>query len=360
MPLVIPPALRAGDVVAVVSPSWGGPGAIPHRYEAGRRQLEERFGLVVREMPHARAAPEWVAGHPAARAADLHAALVDPTVRGIFTSIGGDDSIRVLPHLDLELIRAHPKVLLGFSDTTCIHMAWRRAGVMSYYGSSVMCAFAENGGIDPYFARGLEATIFNPGQPPGAWPANDEGWTVERLSWEEPANQSRRRIRTPATPPRWLQGAGRVEGPLLPACVEVLDWLRGTEWWPSLDGVVLALETSEEQPSPEEVLRMLRPLAASGELASIAALLFGRPGGHELDPSEHAAYDEMLLAFVTDELGRPNLPIVTGLDFGHTDPPWTLPVGVHTVVDPASRQISFTEPCVSAPEPTEAGLGAPE
>ncbi|MBC7461334.1 MAG: hypothetical protein H7287_08220 [Thermoleophilia bacterium] len=211
-----------------------------------------------------------------------------------------------------------------------------------------MCAFAENGGIDPYFARGLDATIFGPGVAPGVWPPSTDGWTVERLDWSDPANQAQRRTRTAAMPPRWLQGIGRVEGPLLPACIEVLDWLRGTEWWPNLRGAVLALETSEEQPSPEAVLRMLRPLAATGELENVAALLFGRPGGHELDPDDHARYDEVLLQVVRDELGRSDIPIVTGLDFGHTDPPWTLPIGARTVVDPALRQISFTEACVAA------------
>ena len=344
--LTLPPALQAGDTVAVVSPSWGGPGAIPHRYEAGRRQLEERFGLVVREMPHARATPDWIARHPEARAADLHEALLDPTVQGIFPSIGGDDSIRVLPHLDLDVIAANPKVLLGFSDTTNLHMAWHRAGVVSFYGSSVMCAFAENGGIDPYFERGVRATLFDGATAPGVWPPTEDGWTVERLDWEDPANQPRRRTRQPSTGPRWLQGASPVDGPLLPACIEVLDWLRGTPWWPDLDGAVLAIETSEEQPSPDAVRRMLRPIAARGDMSRIRAILLGRPGGHLLDPDDHVSYDEAVLSVVRDEAGHSDMPIVAGLDFGHTDPPWTLPVGVNCRVDPTTRTISFTEPCV--------------
>lgn len=344
----LPPALHPGDTIAVVSPSWSGPGAYPLRYDAGRRQLEERFGLVVRDMPHARMPPEWVAEYPEARANDLHAALLDPDIRGIFTSIGGDDSIRVLEHLDLELIASRPKALLGFSDTTCLHMAWHRAGVVSFYGSSVMCAFAENGGIDPYFERGLRATLFDGTTAPGAWPTNEDGWTVEMLDWADATNQDRVRARRQSTGPRWLQGEYRVEGCLVPACIDVLDWLRGTPWWPDLDGAILALETSEAAPTPEAVVRMLRPLVANGDIGRIHALLFGRPGGHDLDPADHTDYDDALLQVVRDEAGRTDLPIVSGLDFGHTDPPWTLPVGVACSVDPVTRTISIDEACVTA------------
>jgi muramoyltetrapeptide carboxypeptidase LdcA involved in peptidoglycan recycling len=298
-------------------------------------------------MPHALADAEWIAGHPEARADDIHAALRDDDVRAIVASIGGDDSIRVLPHLDLELVRAHPKALLGFSDTTCLHAAWRQAGVVSFYGSSVLCAFAENGGMLDYFVRGIEATLFDGHEAPGRWPENRDGWTVERLEWERPETHAQVRALRPATGWRWLQGTGRAWGPLFAGCIEVLDWLRGTRWWPDLDGAVLALETSEEQPSPESVGRMLRSLAATGDLARIGGLLFGRPGGHLLEPSAHGEYDEAVLQVVRDECGLDRLPIVTGMDFGHTDPPWTLPIGVACEVDADVRTIAFVEPCVS-------------
>lgn len=320
---------------------------MPDRYAAGIRQLEERWGLVTKPMPHALSDPEWIADHPEARAADIHAALRDENVRAIFTSIGGDDSIRVLPHLDLELIRTHPKALLGFSDTTCVHLAWHRAGVISFYGSSILCAFAENTGMFDYFTRGIEATLFDGVDAPGRWPENRTGWTVERLDWLVPSNQLIARILEPAPGWRWLQGRGAVRGPIIPVCVEVLDWLRGTPWWPHLDGAVLAIETSEEQPSPEVVGRMLRSLAATGDLARLRALLCGRPGGEDLDPAEHARYDEAIIRVVRDEHGMHDLPIVTGMDFGHTDPPWTIPVGVACEVNCAARTVSLVEPCVS-------------
>ena len=74
-------------------------------------------------MPHALAPPDFVSAHPELRATDLHQAFADPTISGIFASIGGDDAIRLLPHLNLDVIRHNPKVFLGFSDTTAIHLA---------------------------------------------------------------------------------------------------------------------------------------------------------------------------------------------------------------------------------------------
>jgi muramoyltetrapeptide carboxypeptidase LdcA involved in peptidoglycan recycling len=327
--------------LAVVTLSWGGPGEVPQRYEAGKRQLEEAFGVSVVEMPHTLADPTFVADHPQARADDLHQALADPAIAGIVSPIGGDDSIRLLPLLDLELVAANPKVFLGYSDSTIAQMAFLRAGVVSFYGPAIMSGFAENGGIHRYLREGVRRMLFEP-EAPLDWPENPEGWTVEFVDWMDPSTQERPRTLRPSSGRRWL-GGDPAEGTLVTGCLEVLDWLRGTEWWPDLDGAVLALETSEEGPSPEVVQRFLRSLAASGDLARLRALLFARPGGATLPPEEHERYDEVLLRVLRQESSLEAAPIVTGLDFGHTDPMWTLPQGVRVRVDPSSERITFLE-----------------
>ena len=123
-PSLRPPRLRAGDTVAAVTLSWGGPGAYPHRYAAGKRQFEVEFGCHVVETRHALYDPAWIAANPQARADDLMEALADGSIRAIISTIGGDDSIRVLPYIDLNVLRAYPKIFMGYSDTTVIHFAF--------------------------------------------------------------------------------------------------------------------------------------------------------------------------------------------------------------------------------------------
>lgn len=205
--MVKPPKLQPGDRVATVSLSWGGPGTFLHRYEAGKRQLQDEFGLVVVEMPHTLREATWLADHPRARADDLMRAFADPSIKAIISTIGGDDSIRILPYLDLGTIRSNPKVFLGYSDTTISHMACLKAGLVSFYGPAIMAGFAENGGLFSYMVNSVRQTLFS-SAPIGEIPPNSDGWTVEILDWAEPENQSRRRKLNPSQGWKLLLGRG--------------------------------------------------------------------------------------------------------------------------------------------------------
>jgi len=342
--LTRPRRLREGDRVAAVSLSWGGPGTFPHRYEAGKRQLEEAFGVEVVEMPHTLADAATMAANPEARADDLHRAFADPDIAGVVSTIGGDDSVRLLRHLDLSLLAANPKVFLGYSDSTITQMALLRAGVVSFYGPAIMAGFGENAGLHDYLVEGVRRTLFDP-VAPLVWPENREGWTVEELDWADPATQQRARELRPTAGWRWHGGAAR-EGRSVVGCLEILDLLRGTEWWPSLAGAVLFLETSEDQPPPENVTYLLRSLALTGELQALAGIVFGRPGGAGLPVGDHHKYDDAILRVVRDEQGLHDMPVVSNVDFGHTDPIWTVPQGTAVRVDPTTRAITFTESAV--------------
>jgi muramoyltetrapeptide carboxypeptidase LdcA involved in peptidoglycan recycling len=339
--LARPERLRRGDRVAAVTLSWGGPGAYPHRYEVGARQLSDAFGVEVVATEHALREPDWIARNPEARASDLMTALVDPAITGIISTIGGDDSIRILSFLDVDVIRAHPKVVLGFSDTTITHCAFLRAGVVSFYGPSIMAGFGENTGPFPYMLEGVRRILFEP-ERALTWPPNEGSWTVEMLDWADPANQGIARTLTPTAGWRWY-GDRPAEGPIVGGCLDVLDWVRGTEWFPDLEGAVLAIETSEEGPEPAVVSRFLRSVAATGMLERLAAIVFGRPGGSHVRPERHPEYDDAILRVVREEAGQWAMPVVTGVDFGHSDPVWTLPLGVRTRVDPVTQTITFLE-----------------
>lgn len=109
---------------------------------------------------------------------------------------------------------------------------------------------------------------------------------------------------------------------------------------------MLFLETSEEQPPPASVTYLLRTLALTGELRSLAGIVLGRPGGADLPVEDHGEYDDAILRVVRDEQGLHDVPVVTNVDFGHTDPMWTIPQGTAVRIDPTCRAITFTEPAV--------------
>ncbi len=129
--------------------------------------------------------------------------------------------------------------------------------------------------------------------------------------------------------------------------------MRGTDFWPTRDewrGALLFLETSEEAPPPRDVTRALRVYAAEGVLQELAGILFARPGG-KIEPSRFREYDEAILKVVTEEQGLSELPIVTGMDFGHTDPILTLPYGIQAEIDCLESELRIVESSVRGVTP---------
>jgi muramoyltetrapeptide carboxypeptidase LdcA involved in peptidoglycan recycling len=340
-----PPALRPGDTVAVVSLSSGGAAAFGHRYATGKRQLAETFGLRVVDAPHATRDSDWLRDNPGARADDLHWALENPDVHGIVSAIGGFHALRMLPYLDFGLIAAHPKVFTGYSDTTINHLAFGKAGVGSFYGMAVLSTAAENGGIATFSADSFRATVMST-EPIGDL-APAPVWTEELLDWFRPELQDKQRRWVPNYGWLWLQGEEPVQGPIIGGCLEVLVQAMGTGIWPDLadfEGAVLHLEISNERPPQVQVRVWLGQFAVLGILERISALLFSRPEGMSLRDTL-ALYDA-----VREELavaGRPDLPFVANLDYGHSSPMGLLPLGRQMLVDPVRRRLSIPEAAVS-------------
>lgn len=345
--LKIPRGLRRGDKVAAVSPSWGGPSLYPDRYKAGKRQFEEIFGVEIVEMPHTRAPADYLARHPEARASDLMQAFADADIAGIVSTIGGEDSVRLLPHLDLDVLRQNPKVFMGFSDTTALHFACFTAGLRSFYGPSLMAGFAENGGMHKF---SIDAAIrpLSDTAPMGTVPNNEVGWVGGSTDWGEPTLQKTPRPLNTAQPPRILQGRGKALGHLMGGCAEVLEMVKGTPWWPPLEvwkGAILFYETSEDAPPPQYIRYWLRNLAAQGILKGLNGILLGRA-----DPAGKTDYQadlENALIQSLGEAGLNDLPVLSGLDFGHTQPMLTLPYGAHAEIDCVSQRLTILEAGVS-------------
>jgi muramoyltetrapeptide carboxypeptidase LdcA involved in peptidoglycan recycling len=337
--LVKPPHLRTGDLVATVSPSSGiaGDPNTRWRYEQGKRRLEELLGLRVIEMPHTLDGSQPLYEHPQWRASDLMQAFADPNVRGIFSCLGGEDTIRLLPYIDYDLIRANPKPFIGYSDSTVNCFMCLHAGVTSFYGPSVLSGFAENLRMHPYELHWCQQALFG-SQPLGEIPVSAE-WESEHASWEE-ADKAVPLNYRPNQGYELLQGSGVVSGPLLGGCIEVMDWLRGTAIWPSLSdwsGALLFFETSEEKPTPAALRYMLRCLGALGVLEHACGMLVGKP-------RDEAYYEEYKaeLVKVLAEFGRSDMPVLYNASFGHCGPRFTLPYGATGEIDCNRKTFSIT------------------
>lgn len=346
--MIKPKKLQPGDTVAAITLSWGGPGTFPHRYEAGKKQLQDEFGLKVVKTPHALRDATWIYNNPKARAEDLMNAFANSSIKGILSTIGGDDSIRILPYLDLDVIRSNPKIFMGYSDTTIAHMACFKAGLVSFYGPAIMAGFAENSGMFPYMVDSVRRSLFS-ATTIGEIKPNTGGWTAELLDWADPENQFRKRKLMPSVGWKFIQGKGVWQGHLIGGCLEVLDFLRGTDFWPeSADwqNAILFLETSEDAPSPNVLKYILRSYAAMRILDKLSGILFARPGG-DIFPDQFKDYDAVLHQVVTVEEGLSELPILSHMDFGHTDPMFVMPYGVRAEINCDTQTFTILENVVT-------------
>jgi muramoyltetrapeptide carboxypeptidase LdcA involved in peptidoglycan recycling len=323
--------------VAALSLSSGFVTEVMHRYEAGRRQIQTTLGWTVIPAPNALRGAEYLYRNPQARADDLHWALENPDIAGLLSVIGGDDSIRLLPLIDLEIIRAHPKVFLGFSDSTVTLMQFLRAGVCAFHGPALLTDLAEHGGIRPEVARSVAQATMS--AEPYTIQPNAE-WTAGGPDWLDAALQETPRPFAPSEGWMWLQGEQAAEGHLIGGCLDVLDMLNGTPGWPEpalWRGAVLCLETSNDVPPPSQVGYWLRNFAAQGILQAAAGLVLARPRDYT-PPMVTDLYG--WVKKVLWEAGREDLPVLANVEFGHTSPQLTLPLGARARLNPVMRTFS--------------------
>jgi len=343
MRFVKPNRLKVGDTVAALSPSWGGPSLYPHVFDLGLRNLEQKFGLKIKEFPTARMDNETIYRNPKLRADDLNRAFEDPEVTAILASIGGDDSVRILPFLDLDLIKANPKILMGFSDSATFLTFLNTQGLVTYNGPSIMAGFAQMEHLDKAFETHVRELLFESPETYDFRPYST--WSDRYAPWSTPGYKGEvEAVFANDEGWRWLQGTSVARGRLFGGCIEVLEFLKGTRFWPTLDffnDVVMFFETSEDKPSVSNVMYMLRNYGSMGVLERAAGLMFGRARSYS--PLEKAELDNILVRTVSEEFGRPDMPIVSNLDFGHTEPQWVMPLGIGTEVDCQSRTIRLSE-----------------
>ncbi|WP_306214852.1 S66 family peptidase [Actinoplanes sp. RD1] len=328
--------------MAVLSLAAPAAAVYPAVHEQGLRRLREQIGVVPVEYPTTRRAAT-----ADERARDLMAAWADPGIRAVMATIGGDDQITVLRHLDPAVFLADPKPFFGYSDNTnLLNWLWFH-GIAGYHGGSTMVHLAQGGGIDREHEESLRAALFTGGDL-DIHPL--EKFSDEELHWADPT--SLERSATPYASPGWTwhQPDKVVSAPAWGGSLEILNWTTAVSRWirpvEDYSGCVLLLETSEELPSAENVFHSLRNFGERGLLEQFPAVLFaqakGTAIGNEKPVAEREKYREeqreaVLKAFATY---HPEAMIVFGVDFGHTSPQWILPYGGRITVDGPARKVT--------------------
>lgn len=341
--LTTPPKVRRGDHVAIVSPSWAGPGVFPDVHEIGMKVLRDEFGLVPVEYPTTRT----VGASARARAEDLMAAFVDPSIRAVLASIGGDDQITVLPYLDAELVKAKPKAFIGFSDNTnLLNWLWN-LGISSYHGGSTLIHLSRPYGVNEVSLTSLRRALFET----GTFEVEPlERFTDLNCRWEVPATMLEPMATTPDPGWLWHNATNVIAGPTWGGNLEILHWNLASNRWilpnDAYRGCVLVLETSEEMPSAEEVFRMLRDMGERGLLEQFPALVMGKPkcwrNDRQLREDERDDFRQEQRTAVLEAMAtyNPSAMIVFGPDIGHTDPQFVIPFGGSMTVDGLQRRIT--------------------
>ena len=342
MSLIRPPKARPGDRVAIVSPSFAAPAVAPEVHEQGVRRLVELTGLVPVEYPTTRE----LNATAEARARDLNAAFGDPSIRAVVATIGGDDQITVIPHLDPELVRADPKPFLGYSDNAnLLSWLWTH-GVAAFHGGSVAVHLGPGPAIDPEHAASLKAALLTGERLEITEPGQAEDYGVR---WDDPAALTAYGVREATEPWTWAGPATSVTGPTWGGCIEVLQWVLAAGRFPAdpsvLAGHVLLVESSEDQPSATEVGYILRSMGERGLLAGLTGVVAARPAASD---HEHPGTSQSRRAFrdaqrdaVIETVHRynPDAVVCVGVPFGHTRPQWVLPHGGEVTLDGVERRV---------------------
>jgi muramoyltetrapeptide carboxypeptidase len=312
--MVKPKTLKAGDTIGLITPSsyvfdtW--------RIDLAAARLEAALGVKCRAGRNVKARHGYMAGTEKERLEDLHAMFSDPSVAGVFCLEGGYGTERLLSGIDYELLRKNPKVLLGYSDITGLHLAiGRKAGLVTFHGPVAL------GSMPSWSQASLKKALFS-SEPIGDLanpPEEDPNW--------------------PSFPLHTV-AAGRARGPITGGNLTLISTTMGTPYEIEAKGRILFLEDTGE--APYRVDRMLTQLKLAGKLGECAGIVWGTCT--ECTASKSSFEVSLSISDILDEiLGPLGKPVLAGLVFGHTKEKATIPMGVEADLDAGAKKIAIVE-----------------
>lgn len=360
--MIKPNKLQKGDTIAIVSLSRGllGNPKLKHEVDIAIRRLED-YGFNIKIMPNAMASFEYLDEHPEARAQDLKDAFKDDNVKGIFTAIGGIDTFRTYEYLmeDEEFInnvKEKPKIFLGFSDTTMNHLMFYRLGLETFYGPSIIADFAElDTDMLPYTKKYFELLFQdNDGyeiESSPVWYSDRESYEIDQIGVSRKINQETHGFEL-------LNGSGVVDGILYGGCI---DTIYNAYTGKRFDGkfsyepevvnkygilptseeykeMILFLEASDLQPTPEELKEYLIEFKNRNILQTVKGIIIGKP--------KEEKYYEEYKAVIKDVFTDIDTPVLYNLNFGHSLPRCIIPYGAFATIDFDNKKVHINEAIV--------------
>jgi muramoyltetrapeptide carboxypeptidase len=318
--LLRPRPLGAGDTVGLITPATYV--SDPDRLALAVHTVEY-FGLRAKMGRSVGKRNGYLGGTDQERLDDLHAMFRDPEVKAVFCIRGGYGSERLLDRIDYSLLRANPKIFLGYSDITSLHLAiQKRAGLVTFHGPVMLSAFTE------FTEKSFRRALFDP-QPLGLV-----------------SNPPETRALRPAHTLRTVRG-GKARGPLIGGNLSLIAKTMGTPFEIETRGRILLLEDVDEQ--PYSIDGMLTQLRLAGKLEAAAGIVFGECSDCKPREFRPAFESTFSTGEVVDQiLGPLGIPVLSGLTIGHTDDQLTLPLGVMATLDADKGDLSLEESGLAA------------
>lgn len=326
------PAHPAGHVkVGVFSPSSPISATVPVRYMRGKAFLESK-GISVVDGSLFGSQDHYRSGSIRQRADEFNSLLYRDDISILMAAIGGNNTNSILPYIDYEYLKRHPKVIIGYSDATALLLGiYAKTGLTTFYGPALASSFGE---LPPYVEdtfRYFREMVLSPVSVPHPFPMPGL-WTEEFLPWAQ-QNRSKTGIRN-----KWIcVHPGRICGRLIGGNLNTMEGFFGTEYMPQImEGDILLLEDSLKDASTIE--RSFSLLKLAGVFDRIGGLILGK---HEQfdDNGTGRKPCEILLEI----MGTPKFPILADFDCCHTHPMLTLPLGCQTELNATSGTVTLLE-----------------
>ncbi len=316
--MIIPPKLKAGDDVRIITPSCTLPSIdwMNDEFLDRTKKYFSDLGLTVSEGTYIRELNEFGSTTIEHRIADLHDAFRDPSVKALITIRGGWNSNQLLPYLDYDLIKKNPKILCGFSDITALGNAiTAKTGLVTYSGPNF--ASLTLGSQIAYTFEYLQKCLFS-GESFEVHPSKE--WTDDKFL---PEHQE---LIMQKNEGWWMIHEGDAEGTSLGGNLCTLSLLQGTQYMPDAEDIILFIEDDHET-HPRTFDRDLVSLTQQPMFQHVRGILIGRCQPQAVNEQFGAVTKEMLFAIIANNPLLKKIPIIANLDFGHTHPIITFPIG---------------------------------